>query len=81
MKITCKFVELHGPLFLAGSNLGSKLDISKRHGMTLVYDRAYQELHVTYNDHLAVVPSSNIVSFWPSEPIEEKKEEPKKQGK
>lgn len=59
-----KFAELHKPLFLAGTNLGEKLDIGKR-TIELVYDRDHQELQVTYNAQTAIVPVSNVASMTP----------------
>ena len=57
------FCELHSPLFLAGTNLGVKLDITKRSGLELSYDRKAQELTISYNGVTGYVPSSNIVLY------------------
>ncbi len=65
MQIDLEFAELHGPLFLAGTNLQMKLDPHKRTGLKLVYDRAEKELLVTFNGKTAIIPSSNIVSMTP----------------
>ena len=65
MKINLKFVELHNCLFLAGTNLQLKLDVSKRRELTLVYDRKEKELLVFFNSELAIIPTSNISSMTP----------------
>ena len=75
MKIEMKFVELHNPLFLAGTNLQLKLDQSKRPELKMVYDRKWQELHVTMNGHLAIVPMANVSSMWPKDIREMEKAE------
>ena len=67
MKIEMKFVELHNPLFLAGTNLQLKLDISRRPELKMFYDRRWQELHVSYNEHMAVVPMANVSCMWPKD--------------
>jgi hypothetical protein len=56
------FVHLHGPLFLAGTNLGEKLQTTVRN-VKLEYHRDNQELHVTFNGKMAIVPVSNVVSM------------------
>ena len=65
MKINCKSADLHNPLFLGGVNLQMKLDISKRVGLTLTYDRVEKELIVELNNHVTVIPSSNIANYSP----------------
>lgn len=59
--IKLEFVELHGPLFLAGKNHGLKL--FNKPGVDLSYSREEKELYVTYNEKTAIVPSSNISSM------------------
>ena len=58
-----EFVELHGPLFLAGKNHGLKL--FNKAGVTLLYDRQEKELHVQFNEKTAIIPSTNIVAMHP----------------
>ena len=65
MVIKCKFIELHTPLFLAGTNLGTKLDISKRTTVTLAYHKDIDLVVVNYNEGMALIPLSNVVSMWP----------------
>lgn len=63
-----KFVELHTPIFLAGTNMGLKLDPGKRQGLKLEYYRDMQELHVFYKDEMAIVPLPNVASLVPGKP-------------
>ena len=72
-KINIKMAELHSTLFLAGTNLGVKLDPAKKGGLNLEYDRAEKELLVTYNNQTAIVPTTNVVSMV-SGAIEKKEE-------
>jgi hypothetical protein len=68
MKIALKFAETHNPIFIAGTNLQMKLDVSKRTGMVLVYDRKEKELLLYWNNALAIIPSSNISNMVPADP-------------
>lgn len=61
--IPIKFAELHNPLFLGGTNHQTKLDPTKRTGLTLSYNRAEKELIVQFNDSVAILPSSNVASM------------------
>lgn len=62
----CKYVELHSPLFLAGTNLQMKLDIERRRGLAMVYDRTAQELQVTWQGETAYLPSTSVFSYVPA---------------
>lgn len=64
-ELELKFVELHSPLFLSGTNLGVKLDPSKRTGMILSYFREDKELHVFWNKETAIIPTTNVVAMVP----------------
>ena len=64
MKIALKFVELHTPLFLAGTNHGVKIKSGDR-GVALLYDRAEKELLVFYKDEVAIVPSASAATMIP----------------
>lgn len=65
MKIDVEYAELHTPLFLAGTNLGSKLNVKdhKRRGMTLDFDYDKRRLLVGWNGKTACVPEANVASF------------------
>lgn len=70
MKIELSFAELHTALFLAGTNLGLKLNkthtgLGQRQGLHLIYDREQKELLVYWNKSLAIVPSTNVASMTP----------------
>src|SRR4051812_28251391 len=67
MRFEAKYVTLHTPLFLAGTNLSDKLDINKRTDIKLVYDSEDKELYVIYNQQIALVLSSNIASIIPKD--------------
>jgi hypothetical protein len=60
-----KYVELHSPLFLAGTNLQMKLDIEKRRGLVMEYDRQEKELKVTWNGDTAYLPCTSVFSMVP----------------
>ena len=73
MKIELVFAELHTALFLAGTNLGLKLNkthtgLGQRTGLHLIYDREEKELLVYWNKSLAIVPSTNVASMTPANP-------------
>lgn len=65
--IKIKWAELHTPLFLAGTNLQTKLDPHKRHGLEMLYDRSEKELLITYDNgdkkETAIVPITNVASM------------------
>jgi hypothetical protein len=60
--IDIKYAELHNPLFLAGTNLQTKLDPSnsKYAAIRMQYDRVEKELLVYWNGVVGIIPSSNI---------------------
>jgi hypothetical protein len=58
-----KYAELHTAIFLAGTNLGAKLDISKRTGLSLRFDEDKKRLIVGWNGESACVPEPNC-SMW-----------------
>ena len=68
MQIKLKNAQVHTVLFLAGRNLGDKLDITNRPNMELWYDRNTQELLIILDKHVSVVPSSNVASYTPVDP-------------
>lgn len=65
MYIPLSYVELHNPMFLAGTNLGLKLDPQRRTGLELVYDRTEKELLVWWNGYVSIVPVSNVANMCP----------------
>jgi hypothetical protein len=78
MKIDLTFAELHHPLFLGGTNWQLKLQEKTAKGhLTLVYDRSEKELLVKFNEHIAIIPTTNVACMHPKldsiKPIEEKK--------
>ena len=64
MTIPLKYLQLHNPLFLAGTNLGNKLDISKR-PIKLIYDREHQEVLVYFNDQVSIIPVPAVSDMIP----------------
>ncbi len=69
MKIKLSFCELHNPLFLGGTNLDLKLSVNHSKGViSLTYDREAKEVHVRYNNKLAIIPTSNVASMTPADP-------------
>lgn len=65
--IKVKFCEVHSPVFIAGKNLGVKLDPSRLGGLALFYHREYKELAIQWNGETGYVPSTNIVVYVPGE--------------
>lgn len=59
-----KFAEVHTPLFIAGTNLGQKLDVSKR-PLRMWYDRVNKDLTVEFNNSVSIIPYSNVVAVTP----------------
>lgn len=72
--IELEFAELHGPIFVAGTNLAAKLDPKKRTGLKIQYERKYQELYVTWNGKTAIVPKQNVACMIEAEVIKGKVE-------
>jgi len=71
-----KYVILHTPLFLAGANLSDKLDIRKRSGLSMDYDKKDGDLKVYYQPpnhekEMAIVPLSNVAAMIPADPVRE----------
>lgn len=62
-----EFAELHGPIFLKGTNLPAKLSPGdmpgQRRDIKLFYDRKHRELHVHFKDKIAIVPRENVASM------------------
>lgn len=63
MKTEIEWAELHAPLFLAGTNLGQKLDPHKRQGLRMEYDEDKRHLYVSYNEKTARIPETSILSM------------------
>lgn len=63
MRTDIAWAELHAPLFLAGTNLGQKLDPTKRVGLSMAYDEVKRHLYVTYNDRTARIPETSVLSM------------------
>ena len=61
--VSLEFLELHSPLFLASTNLGVKLDPTKREGLSLSYDRPNQEVLVSFGGKVGIVPFTNGVAM------------------
>lgn len=66
--IELKFCEVHTAVFIAGCNLGLKLDPGRRGGLKLTYHRKYNELEVKWNGETGIVPITNVVVMVPGEP-------------
>jgi len=60
MSIKLKWAEVHTPLFVAGCNLGQKLDPHKRTGLKLLLDKEENLLEVHWNQEIGYVPLSNV---------------------
>lgn len=75
--IPIKRVHLHNTIFVGGTNLGTKLDPAEgnRRNMKIHYNREQQELHVHWNDEMAIIPITNVSAMIP---CDEKKFDPPK---
>lgn len=60
MRIEIKRAELHTPLFLGGTNLQTKLDPAKRHGLRLTWDTEERTLFVLWNGEVGEIPEANV---------------------
>lgn len=69
MKTKIEWAELHAPLFLAGTNLGLKLDPKKRSGLTLEYDEEKRHLYAGFNEKSARIPESSVLSMVEAGPV------------
>lgn len=74
MKTEIEWAELHAPLFLAGTNLGQKLDPKKRSGLKMMYDEDKRHLYVIYNAQMARVPETSVLSMVESKTVQTLKE-------
>ncbi len=63
MRTEIVWAELHGPLFLAGTNLGMKLDPKGRSGIKMEYDEQKRHLYVTYNSKTCRIPETSVLSM------------------
>lgn len=64
MRTKISWAELHAPLFLAGTNLGQKLDHkTKGSGVQMEYDEERHHLYVTYNGKTARIPETSVLSM------------------
>lgn len=75
MKVQVGFVHLHAPLFFARKNWKEKIDTRTDKGpqgevIRLEYDTDDKELKVNCGDHVAFIPSSNVVSYSPTKELE-----------
>jgi len=60
-KIPLSYIELHNPMFMQGSNLGSKIS-AKARGAKLYFDTELSVVWIDFKDKVAFVPMSNIAS-------------------
>ncbi len=63
MRTKIEWAELHAPLFLAGTNLGLKLDPTKRGGLTLDYCEEKRHLYASFGGKTARIPETSVLSM------------------
>jgi len=63
-----KFCEVHTSLFIAGTNLGLKLDPARRSGLKLFLNEETKRLEVEWNGEKGLVPETNVVVMIPGKP-------------
>jgi hypothetical protein len=61
MRTKIEWAELRAPLFLAGTNLSTKLDHKIKGGVLMEYDEDKRNLFVTFNGHVARIPEASIL--------------------
>jgi hypothetical protein len=65
--IELEFAELHGPIFVKGTNLPAKLSLGtapgQRRDIKIFYDRNHREVHVHFKDKIAIVPRENVATM------------------
>ena len=61
-KIKISFAELHNPLFMQGTNLGTKI-IAAQKNAVLTYDFDDQLLMIEFKGKVSLVPSTNVASM------------------
>ncbi len=69
MRTEIVWAELHGSLFLAGTNLGMKLDPKGRSGIKMEYDEQRRHLYVTYNSKTCRIPETSVLSMVEGEKV------------
>lgn len=65
--IAIKEMTLHNPLFLSGTNLGSKLPMA-RQGIKMFYDEDHSRYIVIYNGKGKFVHETNVADAEPVDP-------------
>ena len=63
-----KFCEVHTALFLAGTNLGLKLDPTRRSGLKLWSDEAKKRVYIEWNGETGWTPETNVAIAIPGMP-------------
>lgn len=61
-RINLSFVEVHNPLFVNGTNLGTKINVAQRQAIAQ-YDTEISCLRLYFKGKTTLVPSSNIASM------------------
>lgn len=63
-----EFVETHSPIFLAGTNLGQKLDPKKRQGLKLSFDIEHNRTWIEFNGKACFITVEGVIV--PSDPTQ-----------
>lgn len=61
-KIKISFAELHNPLFMQGTNLGTKI-IAAQKNAVMTYDFDDQLLIIEFKGKVSLIPSTNVASM------------------
>ncbi len=70
MRTKIDWVELHAPLFLAGTNLGQKIpSATHKSHITMEYDEEKRHLYVTYNKKSCRIPETSVLSMVESKDL------------
>ncbi len=62
-----KALQLSTPLFLGKTNLGDKLDCSKRDGLEMEFRAKEQMCYVRYNGEIGMIPAGGVSCMVPEE--------------
>lgn len=59
------YVEFHSPLFHAGKNFGTKVEVHKHQGLTITYDDDLSLFNIEYKGRMAKCPWTSAFLWEP----------------
>lgn len=68
--IKCQYIQLHAPLFLAGTNYGDKLKAKSGKGtLELLYDEENRRAKITSDKGFCYITESSVFSYEPEQGV------------